>query len=354
MELDRFPVRVLVGMNENDYQDLSSYDYDLPEDRIAQEPLAIRSSSKLLVSLSGDLRIRRVSDLPDLLQSGDLVVVNDSKVFSARLRLRRASGGYAEVLLLEEVEEGIYSALLRPSRKLSTGEALFRGGSEVLRLVRSTKDCVEGELPLVKLSSESVVDLFGEVPLPPYIKKKVDDPQRYQTIYAHNYGSVAAPTAGLHLDEEVFSGFRRRSIEVATVELMVGIDTFKPISSSHIGEHKMHSERYSVSPETWERIRSAKRVVAIGTTVVRTLESVAATSRLEGRTDLYITPGYDFKVVDVLMTNFHTPKSSLLVLIASFYGPKWRELYQYALDSDFRFLSFGDAMLIERNNSIEW
>ena len=354
MELHGLPVRVLVRMNAKDYQDLSSYDYDLPEDRIAQEPLAIRSSSKLLVSLDGEMRVQKVSELPDLLQSGDLVVINDSKVFSARLRLRRASGGYAEVLLLEEVEDGLFTALVRPSRKLVTGEPLFQGLTEVLRLARSPKDCIEGQLPLVKLSDKSVVDRFGEVPLPPYIKNKIADSQRYQTIYAHNYGSAAAPTAGLHLDEEVFRGFRRRSIEVATVELMVGVDTFKPISASRIGEHKMHSERYKVSTETWEKIQCAKRVVAIGTTVVRTLESVAATSRLEGRTDLYITPGYEFKVVDVLMTNFHTPKSSLLVLVASFYGPRWRELYQNALDSGFRFLSFGDAMLIERNNSIEW
>lgn len=341
-------------MNVHDYQDLSSYDYCLPEEKIAQEPLEVRSSSKLLVALDGQLKRCRVSDLPELLEPGDLVVVNDSKVFSARLKLRRTSGGNAEVLLLEQISGGVYSALIRPSRRIATGEWLFHGSTPILRIARSAKDCADGELPLVELSDESVISDFGEVPLPPYIKRSITDPSRYQTIYAHNYGSAAAPTAGLHLDEEVFRGFRSRSIEVVAVELMVGVDTFKPIASPRIDEHKMHSERYKVSVETWEKIKDAKRVVAIGTTVVRTLEAVATTSQLEGRTDLYITPGYEFKVVDVLMTNFHTPKSSLLVLIASFYGPKWRELYDYALDSDFRFLSFGDAMLIERNGSIEW
>jgi S-adenosylmethionine:tRNA ribosyltransferase-isomerase len=336
------------------YRDIAAYDYELPESKIAQTPLEKRSASRLLVSDGSSIEDRYVYDLPDILEPGDLVVVNDSKVFSARLSLQRSTGGAAEVLLLEEISDRFYNALLRPSRKLVTGESLYHDGVKVVRVEKGVRDCEDGELPVVEVLSNALIDKIGEIPLPPYIKTKVDDPSRYQTIYAQNYGSAAAPTAGLHLDEEVFEGFKRRGIEVATVELMVGIDTFKPISEESIDQHKMHSERYIVAPCVWEKVKAAKRVVAIGTTVVRTLESVASTNLLEGRTDLYITPGFRFKVVDLLMTNFHTPRSSLLVLIASFYGPRWRELYSHALRDGYRFLSFGDAMLIARNDDVVW
>ncbi len=292
-------------------------------------------------------------DLPGLLEPGDLVVVNDTRVLPARLHLQRATGGHVEVLLLEPLDDQQrrWSALARPAKRLRPGERLLGpDGREVLEVVGRLDDGVEvrlvGEVdPLAELQR------LGEVPLPPYITVPLADAERYQTVYAARPGSVAAPTAGLHLTESVLAGLTQRGIEVARVELIVGLDTFKPVTVDDPVDHVMHSERYRVDPgvlRACERTRAAGgRVVAIGTTSVRALES-AALGDLQGRTRLFIRRPFDWQVVDVLLTNFHLPRTTLLMLVDAFVGPRWRDLYALAAEQGYRFLSFGDAMLLER------
>jgi S-adenosylmethionine:tRNA ribosyltransferase-isomerase len=288
-----------------------------------------------------------VHDLPELVGPGDVLVVNTSRVVPARLALRRPGGAAAEVLLLEEApgpEGGAqWQALVRPGRKLAPGTVLSADGQAVLQVGERLPDGA-------RLVRSLVPDLFafGQVALPPYVHRPLRDPARYQTVYADRPGSVAAPTAGLHLTEEVLSRCRQRGATVAPVDLAVGLGTFRPIKSELVEDHSMHAERYHIPAATWEACAQAGRVVAVGTTVVRALESAGATGRLEGRTELFIRPGHQFTVVDVLMTNFHQPRSSLLVLLEAFAGPCWRPLYELALGHGYRFLSFGDAMLVPR------
>jgi S-adenosylmethionine:tRNA ribosyltransferase-isomerase len=198
----------------------------------------------------------------------------------------------------------------------------------------------------------AALDRHGEVPLPPYVHERLEDPERYQTVYADRPGSVAAPTAGLHLTPAVLDGVRRAGARIERVELVVGLGTFRPISTTKVEDHTMHSERYVVAPAVLEAAAEAERTVAIGTTTVRALESAAATGRHEGRTELFITPGFRFRVVDVLLTNFHLPRSSLLAMVEAFVGPRWRDLYATARDEGYRFLSFGDAMLLPRTEPL--
>jgi S-adenosylmethionine:tRNA ribosyltransferase-isomerase len=285
-----------------------------------------------------------------------VVVLNDTRVLPARLRFQRASGGHSEVLLLEPagpIGDGWWQALVRPSRKLPPGAAVEVGPDLTLEF---GEDLGEGRRH-VRVSSpdlHAALARHGEMPLPPYITTPLTDPDRYQTVYAHRPGSAAAPTAGLHLTPEVLEACRAAGARVVTVELVVGLDTFRPISTGDVADHHMHTERYRVPSETWDACTRARRVVAVGTTVVRALESAAARGgELEGRTDLFIARPYDFQVVDVLLTNFHLPRSSLLVMIDAFVGPRWRDLYAEALAHGYRFLSFGDAMLIGRAGSDE-
>lgn len=323
-------------------------DYHLPAEAIAQHPIEPRDSARLLVALGGPPAHRRVRDLPDLIGDGDVVVVNTSRVVPARLLLRRANGGAAEVLLLEASPAGAdsWQALVRPGRRLPPGALLYAGDQPVLEVGAR----LDGGAREVR---SLVADLlsFGKVALPPYIRADLEDPERYQTVYADRPGSVAAPTAGLHLTEAVLGRCRANGAAVVPVDLAVGLGTFRPIKVDRVEDHEMHSERYRVPQETWDACRAARRVVAVGTTVVRTLESAAATGALEGRTELFIRPGHRFAVVDVLLTNFHQPRSSLLVLLEAFAGPGWRRLYQTALDGGYRFLSFGDAMLVARSGA---
>jgi S-adenosylmethionine:tRNA ribosyltransferase-isomerase len=326
------------------------FDYPLPPARIAQRPLAERDASRLLVDLDdGPVLHRHIRDLPDLVRPGDVIVVNETRVLRSRVRFTRPSGGASEVLLLEETLEGWWEALVRPSRKLTEGtrvdlddDLAFEFGAhlgEGRRLVRP-----------VTTDLTAALDRHGEMPLPPYVTETLADDERYQTVYAARPASAAAPTAGLHLTPQVLARCEAAGARVARVELVVGIDTFRPIAVDHVADHRMHSERYRVPSETWAACRGAGRVVAVGTTVVRALESVAATGALEGRTDLFIRRPYEFSVVDVLLTNFHLPRSSLLVLVDAFVGPRWRDLYDVALDEGYRFLSFGDAMLLARRD----
>jgi S-adenosylmethionine:tRNA ribosyltransferase-isomerase len=309
----------------------SELDYSLPPELIAQHPAERRDESRLLVyeRASGEVRHRRFFELPDELR-GELVVVNDTRVVPARLRLRRPSGGEAEVLLLERLNgHGEWEGLARPSRKLKAGQRM--GPVELLEPLG------DGRWRL-RLEGEPA----GEAPLPPYITEPLDDPERYQTVYAVAEGSAAAPTAGLHFTPELLEQF-----DVERVTLHVGLDTFRPVTVEDLADHTIHSERYEVDPEAWERIRDAARVLAVGTTTVRVLESLARGAPLVGRTDLFITPGFEFRRVDALLTNFHLPGSTLLALVMAFAGAdEIRRLYEQAIAERYRFYSFGDAMLV--------
>ncbi len=348
--------------------DTAELDYDLPEARIAQVPLAVRDSARLLVDHGGRFEHRHIHDLPELVAPGDLVVVNTTRVLPARLHLVKATGGVAEVLLLEERADlgtGCWEALVRPGRRLPPGTQLSHPANPGLLQVE-VGDELDGTR-VVTLSNDGSVDLIeavtvvGEMPLPPYITTMLVDPDRYQTVYAdvHQAESVAAPTAGLHLTPELLDRLRAGDVAIESVELTVGLGTFRPIAADKVEDHQMHSERYRVPAATFdaciETHRRGGRVVAVGTTTVRALESVAVTGELAGRTELFIREGFDFQVVDRLLTNFHLPRSSLLAMIDAFLGdaedgaPRWRTLYEVALSGDYRFLSFGDAMWLTRH-----
>ncbi len=307
--------------------DASELDYELPPELVAQHPAERRDASRLLVydRATGAVRHRTFGDLPDEL-SGELAVVNDTRVVPARIRLERPKG---EVLLLEHEGGGEWLALARPTRRLKPG---MRHGA--LELVEHLG---EGRWR-VHLEGEP----GGEAPLPPYITEPLADPSRYQTVYADEAGSAAAPTAGLHFTPELL-----QRLDVERVTLHVGLDTFRPLATETLEEHELHGERYSVRPESWEQIRAADRVLAVGTTTVRVLETVARTGELAGRTTLFVTPGFDFRRVDALLTNFHLPRSTLLALVMAFAGvEETRRLYRLAVEERYRFYSFGDAMLL--------
>ena len=309
----------------------SELEYTLPRELVAQRPAERRDESRLLVyeRATGETRHRRFHELPEEL-GDDLVVVNDTRVVPARLRLRRESGGEAEVLLLERLNgHHEWEGLARPSRKLRAGQRL--GPVELLEPLG------EGRWRL-RLDGEPA----GEAPLPPYITEPLADPERYQTVYAEHEGSAAAPTAGLHFTPELLAG-----LDVERVTLHVGLDTFRPVSVDDLADHELHSERYEVAPAAWKRIRAAERVLAVGTTTVRVLESLARGAPLAGRTDLFVTPGFEFRRTDALLTNFHLPGSTLLALVMAFAGiEETRRLYELAIEERYRFYSFGDAMLI--------
>ena len=327
---------------------IDEFDYELPDAAIAQTPLVDREAARLLVAVDGVVEHRTVADLPSLIRPGDLIVVNDTRVLAARLRLTRPTGGAAEVLLLEEGDDGRWLALVRPSRRIAPGTALT-GEADLTVVVHD--DLGEGRR-FVELRSDrpvlETIERAGVMPLPPYITAPLADPDRYQTVFARRPASAAAPTAGLHLTDEVLAAGRRAGARIEPVELIVGLDTFRPIAVDDLDDHRMHSERYSVPESTWEACHEAGRVIAVGTTVVRALESAAARGELAGRTDLFIRDPYEFRIVDALMTNFHLPRSTLLVLLDAFAGARWRTLYAEALESGYRMLSFGDAMLVDR------
>ena len=333
--------------------EIAEFDYVLPDDRIAQTPIEPRDVARLLVDRGSDPpEHRHVRDLPDVLRSGDVLVLNETRVIPARLRLRRATGGATEVLLLEpwDADRRTWEALVRPGGKLAVGELLETGGVPLVRMGERTP---AGDTFWVELIGDDdpvvLLDRYGEMPLPPYISERLGDPERYQTVFSREPGSAAAPTAGLHFTPALFERLADAGIGIATVELVVGLDTFQPISTHDPLEHPMHTERFRVPPETADACRRADRVVAVGTTAVRALESSARTGKSSGRTDLFIHRGFDWQVVDLMMTNFHLPRTTLLMMIDAFVGSRWRDLYGVALADDYRFLSFGDAMLLDRH-----
>jgi S-adenosylmethionine:tRNA ribosyltransferase-isomerase len=313
-------------------------DYELPPELVAQRPAAQRDASRLLVyeRASGAVRHRRFAELPEELD-GTLVVVNDTRVVPARLLVQRATGGAVEVLLLEHLDGAHWETLVRPSRRLRPGERLVpRDGAEGTA-VETVEALGEGRW-VVRLVGEP----RGYVPLPPYITVPLADAGRYQTVYANEAGSAAAPTAGLHFTTELLA-----TLDVARVTLHVGLDTFRPLTSDTLEGHVLHGERYTVDEAEWGRIRAAERVLAVGTTTTRVLETVARTGALAGRTELYVTPGFAFRRVDALLTNFHLPRSTLLALVMAFAGvEETRALYRLAIEARYRFYSFGDAMLV--------
>lgn len=329
--------------------------YELPPASIAQVPAEPRDAARLLVTRG--LEDHRFSDLPDLLAAGDLVVVNRTRVRRARLRGRKeGSGGRVEALLLRPTPRG-WEALLRPARRLRPGSRLQFG--EIRATVVAGPERGEGLLELDSggVPLEEALERWGEVPLPPYFTGRLEDPERYQTVYAARPGSAAAPTAGLHFTPEVLRRLGERGIDLAAVDLDIGVDTFRPIAEGRLEEHRMHREDFSVGVEAATAVAAARRrggrVVAVGTTVVRALESAAGADGGirpgPGTTDLFITPGFEFRAVDLLLTNFHVPGSTLVVLVAAFMGEGWREAYRVALERGYRFLSFGDAMLAARS-----
>jgi S-adenosylmethionine:tRNA ribosyltransferase-isomerase len=307
--------------------DLSELDYELPPELIAQHPTERRDASRLLVyeRRTHAVRHRSFAELPDELQ-GELVVVNDTQVVPARIPIASPRG---EVLLLEQLEDGTWEALARPTRRLRVGRRY--GPVELLEHLG------EGRWR-IRLEGEPA----GETPLPPYITEPLGDPSRYQTVYAREPGSAAAPTAGLHFTPELLA-----RLDPVRVTLHVGLDTFRPVTEERLEEHRIHGERYEVEPDAWERIRAAERVLAVGTTTLRVLETLAHGGPLAGRTELFVTPGFEFRRVDALLTNFHLPRSTLLALVMAFAGiEETRRLYRLAVEERYRFYSFGDAMLI--------
>lgn len=341
-----------------DFLKRSTYNYYLPEELIAQEPVEPRDSSRLLVCDNGTVSHRHFYDITEYLEPGDLLVINNSKVIPARLWAKRESGALIEVVLLEQKSDGVWEALTRPGKKTHPGTVLDFGEllkGEVLDTVEGGNRIIKFEYDRTKTFFE-VLDIIGNMPLPPYIHKKLDDKSRYQTVYAKTEGSAAAPTAGLHFTQELLDKIRAKGVNIATVMLHVGLGTFRPVKTEDLSEHKMHSEFYSISDETAQMIiktkQNGKKVIAVGTTSCRTLEGAFAKEgqikQSSGYTDIFIYPGYKFNVIDSIITNFHLPESTLIMLICALYGyENTMEAYQEAIQEKYRFFSFGDAMFIK-------
>ncbi len=338
---------------------VSDFDFHLQEELIAQHPLAQRDASRLMVLRRGTqtLEHRHFYDLPEYLQPGDVLVLNRTRVIPARLLGEKTQGGARmEILLLKRLERDIWEVLLKPAKRLQLGQSVDFGGGilqgELLDILPDGNRIMHFSYPGV---FEEILDELGQMPLPPYITETLADSERYQTVYAQERGSAAAPTAGLHFTPELLAALRERGIEVLEILLHVGLGTFRPVKVENIQEHVMHSEYYRMDAETAARLNRAKaekrRVIAVGTTVTRTLETIAApdgTMKAQaGWTDIFIYPGYPFKAVDGLITNFHFPKSTLIMLVSALAGQMFTlQAYETAMEMKYRFFSFGDAMLI--------
>ena len=339
----------------------SDYYYDLPEELIAQDPLEDRSSSRLMVldRSTGNISHRHFSDLPCYLDSGDVLVLNDTKVIPARLYGHRENtGGAVEVLLLKRLENEMdtWEALVNPGKKCRPGQRLEFGDGLLRAEVTDILDDGVRKIRFIYGGIfEEILDQLGEMPLPPYIKHKLKDRNRYQTVYAKHDGSAAAPTAGLHFTEALLDEIREKGVDIVRVTLHVGLGTFRPVKAEKILEHHMHTEECHVTEDATDRINAARdrggRIVAVGTTAVRTLESAAdaqgSVHACSKDTDIFIYPGYSFRAVDALVTNFHLPESTLLMLVSALAGrERILEAYREAVRERYRFFSFGDAMLI--------
>jgi len=326
---------------------VSEFDYELPAELIAQHPAPRRSASRLLhLEAGGRLEDLGFTDLPALVDERDTLVLNDTRVIKARLFGRKPSGGQVEVFVERIVAPRVALALLRAGHTPKAGSEVQIGD------VQASIEERQGELYRVSFSEEveSVLERHGSVPLPPYIAHpaEAEDAERYQTVYAASPGAVAAPTAGLHFDQRMLERLRKRGARIATLTLHVGFGTFQPLRTEIVEAHRMHRERYRIPDETLQAT-AGRRTLAVGTTSLRALETAAATGETSGETDLFIYPGYEFQVVDRLLTNFHLPKSTLLMLVCAFAGrDNILRAYQHAIEERYRFFSYGDAMLIER------
>ncbi|MBN1777486.1 MAG: tRNA preQ1(34) S-adenosylmethionine ribosyltransferase-isomerase QueA [Clostridiales bacterium] len=337
----------------------SDFHYDLPQELIAQTPVSPRDSSRLLVydRKDGSIQHLHFYDLPSLLKSGDALVLNETRVIPARLLgAKEGSGIPIEILLLKRSNQTDWEALVRPGRRLLSGAFCTFGNGKLRAEILSTLD--QG-LRLVRFHFkgvfETLLDELGQMPLPPYIRTQLKDNSQYQTVYAKYDGSAAAPTAGLHFTPKLLSAIRKMGVDVIPILLHVGLGTFRPVAAENVEDHRMHSEYYEVSPEAADRINAARkngrRRVCVGTTSVRTLESVADADGIirpgRGDTDIFITPGYAFRAMDALITNFHLPESTLLILVSAFMGrEEAMRVYRIAVEQKYRFFSFGDAMMI--------
>lgn len=336
----------------------SDFSFYLPERLIAQTPIEKRDNSRLLFldRHAGEMKHRHFYDLPEFLKPGDCLVLNDSRVLPARLFGMRETGGAVEIVLLTDKGEGVWECLTRPGRKTRIGTRLSFGGGELTAEVAGE---AAGGNRLIRFFYDGIfleaLERLGKMPLPPYIKEELADSERYQTVYSRETGSAAAPTAGLHFTKKLLADLEQRGIIIAYLTLHVGLGTFRPVKSENILEHEMHAEYFNISADTAEKINTAKanggRVVAVGTTSCRTLESVADEkgflSSKSGWTDIFIYPGYKFKCIDGLATNFHLPESTLIMLVSALAGREnILKAYETAINEEYRFFSFGDAMLI--------
>lgn len=345
-------------------KELSAYRYELPPASIAQNPVTPRDSAKLLVVNQQHHQHRHFRDLIDLLKPNDLLILNNTRVIPARLFGRKQSGGAAEVLLIEPIDTERWLALVKPGRRLQPGTIIVFGKTEAVMHahIESRDDETNGRIVRLQAQGkyadrpiEELIEQLGQVPLPPYITQSESLPEQYQTVFAQRKGAIAAPTAGLHFTQRLLSELTDKGIQTADITLHVGIGTFRPVEVSDIQTHKMHEERIEVSAETVEKIRQTKarggRVIAVGTTSTRALEGAAAAcgelQPFNGRTDIFIYPGYQWRVIDGLITNFHLPESSLLMMVSALIGrERLMAIYKDAIAQNYRFYSFGDAMLI--------
>ena len=336
----------------------SDFYYNLPPELIAQTPIERRDTSRLLCldRQTGGIAHRHFYDLPDLLRAGDCLVLNDSRVLPARLFGVRETGGAVEVVLLRDKGGGIWECLTRPGRKTRPGTRLFFGDGELTAEVQNVTD---GGNRLIKFNDDGIfletLERLGKMPLPPYIREELDDAERYQTVYARQNGSAAAPTAGLHFTNAMLDILKRRGVDITYVTLHVGLGTFRPVKTEHIEAHQMHAEYYEIPLETADTVNSARRdgrrIIAVGTTSCRSLESASSDDGFIAPqvafTDAFFYPGYRFKCVDGLITNFHLPESTLIMLVSAFAGREnVLRAYEEAIRQRYRFFSFGDAMLI--------
>ncbi len=336
----------------------SDFNFELPEELIAQTPIEKRDSSKLLTlnKNTGAVSHHQFTDVLDFLNPGDCLVLNDSRVIPARLFGERKTGGAVEILLLKNTSGNLWETLTRPGRKTKPGEEIFFSGGELRAVVREE---IEDGKRIVEFFYDGVfleiLEKLGQMPLPPYIHERLENPERYQTVYSKNIGSAAAPTAGLHFTDELLEKIRKKGINTAFVTLHVGLGTFRPVKADDIEEHIMHSEYFEIPEESKKIIeetkRSGGRIIAVGTTSCRTLESAFSENReIErtfGHTSIFIYPGYKFKAVDALITNFHLPESTLIMLVSALAGrDNVLNAYKIAIDEKYRFFSFGDAMFI--------
>ena len=338
------------------------FDFDLPEELIAQTPLKDRTSSRLLVVNETEHSVadKHFSEIIDYLEEGDTLVVNNTRVLPARLYGKKeGTGAHIEVLLLHNTQGDCWETLVKPAKRMKVGTVVSFGDG---RLKATVTEELEQGGRIIEFQYDGVfleiLESLGEMPLPPYIKERLEDQERYQTVYAKENGSAAAPTAGLHFTKELMEKIQQKGIQIVPITLHVGLGTFRPVSVDHLEDHKMHSEYYHISKETADVIaetkKNGKRVIAVGTTSIRTLETVGSANDGEivprsGWTDIFISPGYEFKVVDAFITNFHLPKSTLVMLVSAYLGRDFTlEAYHHAISERYRFFSFGDAMFVHR------